>query len=97
MKEAWKELVHSGRSRTNIKVAGNVLSERKLIMSLSKNNAIESFFPAIDSWDDNKCYYYAMESGCGELFDWINNYHKTEYNYLQKSHGKRTKTNEKSK
>eukprot|EP01083_Nonionella_stella_P162134 531975_1 len=76
VKEAWKKLVHSGRSRTNCRVAEDFLAERTMLLSLSSAGAIDSLVRAISCWDDSKSYFYAMEVCDGELFDFVNLTHK---------------------
>eukprot|EP01084_Bolivina_argentea_P317649 550778_1 len=76
IKEAWRQLVHSGRSRKGHRVPEDFLKERKLIMTLKSLGDIDDgIVIGIDEWDDEHCYYYAMEYCEGELFDYISKVH----------------------
>eukprot|EP00483_Globobulimina_turgida_P000044 UN00044 len=81
IKEAWRQLVHSGRSRKGHRVPEDFLKERKLIMSLtSLPDCTPGLVRGIAEWDDEHCYYYAMEFCEGELFDYISSTHtRTDY------------------
>eukprot|EP01084_Bolivina_argentea_P107035 191413_1 len=78
IKEAWRSLVHSGRSRSGHRVPENFLKEREMGMYLtdlsnrSPQNDITGFAKTLVQWDDEQSYYYAMEFCAEELFDYIN-------------------------
>eukprot|EP01084_Bolivina_argentea_P080247 145402_1 len=83
IKEAWQQLVHTGRSRKGHRVPENFLHEREMVMLLSKApDSHSGIVKGIDQWDDDHCYYYAMEYCHGELFDYISKNH-TSTNYRQ--------------
>ena len=96
--EAWRQLVHSGRTRRGYRVPENFLKEREMIMEItefpdcaegmqcdkmsvhmnwcdssfhSHSVCIPGLVHGIEAWDDQQCYYYAMEHCKGELFDFI--------------------------
>jgi len=57
--------------------------ERETVMRLTNDTqCTQGLVKGIESWDDNDCYYYAMEYCEGELFDFINRKH-TESEYRQ--------------
>jgi len=76
IKEAWRQLVHSGRSRKGHRVPEDFVKERQLILKLTNlQNCTDGIVKGIDEWDDEHCYYYAMEYCEGELFDYISKTH----------------------
>eukprot|EP01083_Nonionella_stella_P082850 228829_1 len=91
IKEAWRQLVHSGRSRKGHRVPENFLKERELVMSLTNlADCADGIVKGIDEWEDEHCYYYAMEYCEGELFDYISKTH-TQTEYQQFVHSESTK------
>jgi len=80
IKEAWRQLVHSGRSRKGLNVPEDFLKERSLIMTLTKmEQCNHGIVRGIDEWDDEHCYYYAMEYCEAELFDYVSKTHSKKY------------------
>eukprot|EP01083_Nonionella_stella_P218949 784677_1 len=72
IKEAWRDLVHRGISRTGHKINENFLRERQLLSDISnKKNYPNSLINCIDLWNDKYCFYYAMPLCQCELFDYI--------------------------
>jgi serine/threonine protein kinase len=77
VKETWKELVKSGKSRDGHNVPEDFDKEKRLQNYLSNlPNCDTGFVRSIEEWDDSNCYYLAMEY-CrgGELFDYIRKMH----------------------
>jgi len=77
VKETWKELVKQGKSRDGHKVPENFEREKSIQLYLSNlSDQNEGYVRCIESWEDENCYYLAMEyCGAGELFDFIRDNH----------------------
>jgi len=77
VKEAWKQLVKKKISRSKHEVLEDFINEKEVIKFLSKQNDCNfGFVRMIDEWEDQHCYFYAMEA-CqgGALFDYIKSVH----------------------
>eukprot|EP01084_Bolivina_argentea_P270091 459183_1 len=73
VKEAWKQLVKEGKSRSGYVVYENYLQEKRILKYLSnQDDAPSTFVRHIDEWEDDDSYLFAMEmcSG-GELLDYV--------------------------
>jgi len=77
IKEAWRQLVHSGYSRKGHRVPEDFLSEREMVMRLSQLQDCQGIAKGIGEWNDEHCYYYAMEHCEAELFDYISKHHQS--------------------
>ena len=80
IKEAWIHLVQTGKTRKGHNVPENFVRERKMQMELS--NYVDchiSIVKGIESWDDEQCYYIAMEICNEELFEFISHQHSIIY------------------
>ncbi|ETO25813.1 calcium-dependent protein kinase [Reticulomyxa filosa] len=77
VKETWKELVKQGKSREGHKVPENFENEKKVQLFLSNlEEQNEGYVRCIENWEDENCYYLAMEyCAAGELFDFIRDNH----------------------
>jgi len=77
IKEAWKQLVSTGYSRKGHRVPEDFLSERNMIMTLSRMPDCHGITRGIGQWDDAHCHYYAMEHCEAELFDHVSKHHQS--------------------
>jgi len=77
VKETWRELVKQGKSRDGHKVPENFEREKSIQLFLSsQKEQNEGYVRCIESWEDDNCFYLAMEyCGAGELFDFIRDNH----------------------
>jgi len=77
VKETWKQLVRSSRSREGHRVLEDFHQEKEILNYLSSQPDCNSGFVRIlDEWEDEHCFFYAMEC-CegGELFEYVKNVH----------------------
>eukprot|EP01084_Bolivina_argentea_P270090 459182_1 len=66
VKEAWKQLVKEGKSRSGYTVHENFEQEKRILKYLSnQSDAPSSFVRHIDEWEDNDSYLFAMEMCSG--------------------------------
>jgi len=77
VKETWKQLVQLGKSREGHRVPENFILEKEIMHYLSSQEDCNPGFVRIfDEWEDENCYFYAMEN-CkgGDLFEYIKTKH----------------------
>jgi len=77
VKETWKQLIMLQKSREGHRVPENFMEEKKILNYLStEEDCNPGFARILDEWEDQNCYFYAMEN-CrdGELFEYIKNAH----------------------
>jgi len=77
VKETWRELVKQQKSRDGHRVPENFEREKKIQLYLSElPDQKDGYVRCIDNWDDDNCYYLAMEHcSAGELFEYIRDNH----------------------
>jgi len=78
LKEAWKHLVRNGKSRSGHPVPEDFIRERDLmkkIKEINKKKKPNHVVQLIDYWEDEQCYYIAMEFCHIGLFDYISGSH----------------------
>jgi len=81
VKETWKQLVGLKKSRDGHVVPEDFIEEKSVMTYLSTQKDCDpGFVRILDEWEDQHCYFYAME-GCqgGELFEYIKNMHTRDF------------------